>query len=272
MQASQPTRTQAFDQWIMLDDDNISTDIIKQRVIDLPQKMLLATHGLGDYYKLFFMSQTVQMVLGGLKPATSISIDVSLFQSYQNAGLVGQFDLDTLNHILFEFFSLRVTEASLGDSSIIRFYIYNPEAVAHVTSRVAVLYPYNVNDNIHTWISQCVEMGLSRDFVLGLVFGYPISSVKQYSKYMAGDYCRFDGRQLISSYGEQYYVWGSELKRDVKIREQVKDSFFTGLASQELYRDLQKELSEVAEPFRAISKDAFEQTIYSLKISRDLYT
>jgi len=271
MQLPQPTRTQAFDQWVMLDDDNISTDIIKQRVVDLPQKMLLATHELEDYYKLFFMSQTVQMVLGGLKPATSITIDNTLLKSYQNAGLLTTFSTEKLQQVFFEYFSLRVTDASLGDPSLTRFYIYNPEAVAQVTSRVSALYPYDHNENIHTWVSQCVNIGISRDFVLGLIFGYPVSAVKQYSKYMAGDFCRYEGRNLISSYGETYYVWGEELKRDVVIREELKEKFFTSLASQDLYRQLQNELSEVAIPFREISKDSFEQTIYSLKISRDLY-
>lgn len=268
---TQHVKINSFDHWPALEGDNISTQAIKDRIVDMPQKMLLATHELEDYDKLLFMSQSVQMVIGGLKPATSLVFHKSLINLYRDQGLVTSFDITRLSAILFDYFSLRLSECPSRDADQIQVYIYNPLAVVALTQRTPQLAPYDELDDIHEWVMRCQGQGLHRDFILGLLFGLPISAVKQYVQYMGSEVCRYDGRQLISSYGESYYVWGEELKRDVKIREMLKEKFFTLLASHNLYRDLYDELTITAQPFRALSRELFEKNIYSLKISRDLY-
>ena len=67
-----------FDRWMLLEDDNLDLDQIKVRFFDMPEKLLMASYGMEDYYKLFFLSQKLLMVFGGLKPATTLSVDTFL--------------------------------------------------------------------------------------------------------------------------------------------------------------------------------------------------
>ncbi len=261
---------EAFDRWQLLDDDNLHLDEVKIRFFDMPQKLLLATHELDDYYKLFFLSQSILMVIGGLKPATSLSLDCSLLREYEEHRLLDTFSLKPLATTLFDYFSVSVAEKLYMTDNRIEFYVFNPTILEALHLRYPQLCPYT-GGNINRWIQSCIDAGVHRDMVLGLLFGFPISSVKQFIQYNTDSSCRIDERHRISSYGESYYVWGKELKRDVRIREHIKETFFTHLALNELYLQLARELHVTAEPFRMVSKDSFAHTVYSLKIAKDIY-
>lgn len=253
-----------FNRWELLADDNLNLNEIKIRFFDLSSKILLAVGELPDYHKLFFLSQNIQMVIGALKPVTSITIDRGLIGEYVGSGLLDDFTMDEFARVLFEYFDVKLTERMPPLSQTTHeYYIYNPSLLQDMSLKYPTLIPYE-GQSINTWIEQNVAQGIDLDYVHGLMYGFPISSVKQFVKYQQGESCRLEGRTRISSYGEAYYVWGEEEKRDVIVREAIKEVFFTHLAQNTLYLQLIKELNQIAKPFRSLSRSNFERQIANL--------
>jgi len=257
-------KDEIFNRWELLADDNLNLNEIKIRFFDLSSKLLLAVGELPDYYKLFFLSQNIQMVIGALKPVTNITIDRGLIGEYVGAGLIDDYAMDDFSRVLFEYFDVKLTERMppLAQTTH-EYYIYNPSLLKSMSLKYPSLLPYE-GQSINVWIEQNLAHGLELDYIHGLMYGFPISAVKQFVKYQQGESCRLEGRQRVSSYGEAYYVWGDEHKRDVMVREAIKEVFFAHLAQNTLYLQLIKELNVIAKPFRALSRSNFERQIANL--------
>lgn len=249
-----------IDQWQVDPTDNLDVKSIKDRFLNLPEKMTEAVNVLEPYFRVWLLSQTIQMVIGGLKPATSISIDRSLIVEYKRAGLIKEFDFSHMHKVLYEKFGLRVTEKLDGfDPDKLDYFIYNPELLQKVTAKFDRLMPYDGGD-INVWIKDCQLLDQS-DYINGFLYGYPVSAIKQFTKYQTNLNCRLDGRKIINTFGEAYVVWGNEEKRDVMIHERVKEAFFTHLANQDSYMNLVRTLQVLAQDYRRVSQYSFEKMI-----------
>lgn len=249
-----------FDQWHADAGDNLDVELIKERSLNFPEKMSEAVSQLEPYFQILLLSQNIQMVMGGLKPATSISIDKNLIAEYQRAGLVGKVDFSVMHRVLYEVFGLRLTEKLDGfDADRQDYFIYNPQLMGQISGKFARLAPYGGSD-LNSWIRQC-EKSAPLDYIYGLLYGYPVSAVKQFVKYQTGEDCRVSGRRIINSYGEAFVTWGVSNKRDVMIRERIKEAFFTYLADQHLYINLSRMLQLQAQDYRRVSHTNFEKMI-----------
>ena len=91
------------------------------------------------------------MVIGGLKPATSLSLDLSLLKEYEERGLLDAFSLTPLATVLFDHFSVSVAEKLHMTDNRIEFYVFNPQIVRALHTRYPKLLPYD-GGNIHRWI------------------------------------------------------------------------------------------------------------------------
>ncbi len=119
--------------------------------------------------------------------------------------------------------------------------------------------PYDGGD-INAWIKDCQLLNHS-DYIYGFLYGYPVSAIKQFTKYQTNLNCRLDGRKIINTFGEAYVVWGDGEKRDVMIHERVKEAFFTHLADQDSYINLVRTLQVLAQDYRRVSQYSFEKMI-----------
>jgi hypothetical protein len=252
---------EVFDHWRSLDNDNLYLPEVKSRFFGLPEKMYIAARELDEYAKLLFLSQTVQMVLGGLRPATKWEVDTRLLAEYEKQGLIQTFDVETLARVYFEFFDIRVV--LVKDDSVKKLYMYNPKLVERLHFLYEGITPY-ADQNIKLWIDENLSQGISKTVMKGLLYGVPVSSVKQYDTSMQSGSCRSYERHVVTSYGESYVVWGA-YARDVRVREEQKDTFFRYLSDNELYRDFINELHHRAQPFRSLSMHSFLNIASSVK-------
>jgi hypothetical protein len=257
------TAGETFKSWDLKSDDNLDVNEIALRFFDYPEKLLNVAGIIDEYSSIFLLSQQIQMVIGGLKPLTTIDLNMELIDLYKQNNLAFEFDMSKLSAALFEYFSVRVEMApQTHGENIVRYYISNPSCIAKLYKKYDKVNKFN-DESIADWIDRQRDSGYKNDFIWGILSGYPISAIKQFCKYTNGDVCRLEGRKRIVSYGEAYYVWGKELKRDVMIRETFKEMFFTRLAQNNVYIQLMKDLNTRAEPYRVVSKKHFEQQLFN---------
>jgi|GEM_PF-3563374 len=243
----------AFDRYLTAELDTLDIAEIKSRFVFLSDNLIAAANQLPNYYKILLLSQTVQMVLGGLKSATSISLDKQLIDEYIHRDLLEVLNMDILNKVLYENFSVRVTEKTDGhNADTLDYFIYNPSLLSTLSRKFSGLTSYN-GENLNQWLQFNSDKPL--DYLYGILYGYPLSSIKQFLKYQTMFACRVEGRHIINNYGEAYIVWDEHLRRDVLMREQVKETFFTQLASSTGYRQLTKSLQEVAAEYRTVGSE-----------------
>ena len=247
--------------WEVKEQDNLDLDEIRLRFFDLPQRMSNLANQLDEYGKIFLLSQSVQMVLGGLKCGATIYFDNNLIKEFERRRMIEGFDAQNISSLLFEHFHLCLTDALDQQSpAVSKYYLYNPELLRKISAKVKALDQYRGED-INEWIERQIHKGLTKCYVKGMINGYPISAVKQHDQYQNDNACRIDQRRVINNYGESYVVWGKQLKRDVRIRESVKDAFFTNLSANQVYRDLIAQLNSQAMKYRQISQYNFERMI-----------
>ncbi|MCC6639368.1 hypothetical protein IT409_02315 [Candidatus Falkowbacteria bacterium] len=258
----------SFDQWLLAADDNLYVDEIKRREAFFIPKFLELVSSVDSYHQLILLSQSLQMVLGGLKPVTSFVVDKKLYSLYKSKGMVGYFDMKSLAVLLFELFDVRL-EQKKETSLQYEYYVYNPRLIAQLQKKHPKILRYN-DEMLSTYIANSLHAGVNQILLMGLLFGIPMSAVKQYSKYMTHTACRLNDRLLVSSYGEGYYVWGQAYKRDVIVREKYKELFFMKLASSPQYRQCISTLNHVASPYRELSRKMFEYSLYMNQIQHDL--
>lgn len=254
------TGVAAFDRYVTGELDTLDLQEIKSRFVFLTDNLIAAANQLPNYYKILLLSQTVQMVLGGLKAATSISLDKHLIEEYIHRGLLETLDMSILNKVLYDNFSVCVTEKTDGyNADTLDYFIYNPNLLSTMSRKFSGLTSYN-DENINQWLQYNSDKPL--DYLHGILYGYPLSSIKQFLKYQTMYACRVDGRRIINNYGEAYIVWDEQMRRDVLMREQVKETFFTQLASNLGYRQLTKSLHAVAQEYRAVGSEVnFEKML-----------
>lgn len=264
-----PKETQSsFDQWLLLEDDNLFIDEIKMREKYFVSNFVTLAHRIDTYFSLYLLSQSIQLVMGGLKPVTSFSVEKKLYNFYRDHQLVDVFYDKKFSSLLFNLFEVKL-EIKREDDERIEYYLYNPRLVSQLHLKHPKLLPFT-QTSITEYIRDSFYAHIPLHLVYGLLFGIPISAVKQYSQYMNFDQCRIDKRRLVSSYGEGYYVWGDEEKRDVMIREKYKEIFFLRLSSSPEYRTIISQLHAKAQKFRDLSQQLFEDSVYQLKIAKEI--
>lgn len=248
-----------FDQWNVNSEDNLDLEEIKARFVDFTVKLEEAAGRLDNYYKIMLLSQNIQMVIGGLKPVASLTIDKVLVEEYLRKGLLKDFDLAPLGAAMNGIFNLRVSEKLDGyDGNKFDFYVYNPKMISGLSNKFPKLSPYN-GQSLNLWIKE--NSHVPTDYLNGIIFGYPISAVKQFLKYQNQQECRLDNRKVVNNYGEAYIVWGDAHKRDVQVREALKETFFTNLATSDEYVALCNRLQAIAEEYRQVSQYSFEKML-----------
>lgn len=253
MDNAKGTGVAAFDRYVTAELDTLDLQEIKSRFVFLSDNLIAASAQLPNYYKILLLSQTVQMVLGGLKAATSISLDKQLIDEYIHRGLLDKLDMNILNSVLYDNFSIRVTEKIDGyNADTLDYFIYNPNLLSTLSRKFSGLTSYN-EENINQWLQHNSDKPI--DYLHGILYGYPLSAIKQFLKYQTMFACRVDGRHIINNYGEAYIVWDDQMRRDVLMREQVKETFFTQLASSPSYRQFTKSLQLVAQEYRAVGSE-----------------
>lgn len=251
-----------FRQWQVLPEDNLESPEVRMRFFGLAEKLVKITNRIDRYYRILFLSQCLQMVLGGLKPMTVLSFDKGLLREYQKAELLDEFDVTALNGYLYEYFGLRITEKIIDRTDgADDYFVYNPALIQKISQKYFPDYVQFDSLEINTWIMSLLSSGVPAEKLMGILFGFPISAVKQHLKYQTADLCRLEKRKVVSNYGESYVIWGDNVKRDVRVREMIKDEFFTNLAHNNLYLDLVKRLNKQAAVYRQVSRSSFERMI-----------
>lgn len=181
----------------------------------------------------------VLMVLGGLKNATDLDffyeqLPPEAFEEFKHA---------------FEASGLRVSEVRtftdgredyLGNGlDFHNVFLYNPAALVAATTNSEFAPPYDGKQPLLEYVRESVQQGYHRAGVLGTIFAFPQSAIKDFMSMFPQDEHgnwlqpadgdpRWDNRPTIYSGNETYWHFPPR-QSDVDAREEKKQQFFEKL-------------------------------------------
>lgn len=163
----------------MANDEKIMTPEEKQFEIFSKNYLdVLKDPNIPDILKMFCRQKDILLVLSKLKPLTDITLQDEILEEWKKRGYWQDNGQEKLKQFFKEKFGLLSTENGKRFDDLITFHLYDPEQIEMRLKDFPDLMPWDKSDNLESWIGANLKAGNGIDYLMGVLYGFPKSSIE----------------------------------------------------------------------------------------------